>query len=436
MLALLMKNYIQSARESMKNPDDGNLVDAASSAADRLRVPLAQMKRIIDQDAKDREIEAIGAEVKKAMADLKDAIASGNKDKIREALEKLKDAMNRYNRLAGDHTRNTDDPHKKRALEHALKDVNESNLDVRSLNDPNDKNKMKEVMDGANDAVDKFLSAVRNDTADDIIKGTGTANNLFASLGNLNLDDMDLGDLLSTADSLSALLRGLMGDPNMSKDTARRLGGNPNDYSAVARAARELDEVLARIERRDPRYPPERIIPSAQQMDVTIISAPDHAFKKFDLKSVTKVEDIISGVAYEIHEKAKQLSGEADSVAMALAKLGDAARSGNKAELLKASKEAALHLAALCKKFQELANKIPGNTPQERRMKDQLMKSAQGLRDMSTQLKILCAVKAASIEENKDADGALSIIARNLGTMMMSGLDAMAISQIALRGGR
>jgi len=313
---------------------------------------------------------------------------------------------------------------------------NESNLDVRSLNDPNDKNKMKEVMDGANDAVDKFLSAVRNDTADDIIKGTGTANNLFASLGNLNLDDMDLGDLLSTADSLSALLRGLMGDPNMSKDTARRLGGNPNDYSAVARAARELDEVLARIERRDPRYPPERIIPSAQQMDVTIISAPDHAFKKFDLKSVTKVEDIISGVAYEIHEKAKQLSGEADSVAMALAKLGDAARSGNKAELLKASKEAALHLAALCKKFQELANKIPGNTPQERRMKDQLMKSAQGLRDMSTQLKILCAVKAASIEENKDADGALSIIARNLGTMMMSGLDAMAISQIALRGGR
>jgi len=69
-------------------------------------------------------------------------------------------------------------------------------------------------------------------------------------------------------------------------------------------------------------------------------------------------------------------------------------------------------------------------------MKDQLMKSAQGLRDMSTQLKILCAVKAASIEENKDADGALSIIARNLGTMMMSGLDAMAISQIALRGGR
>jgi len=351
MLAPLMKNYIQSARESMKNPDDGNLVDAASSAADRLRVPLAQMKRIIDQDAKDREIEAIGAEVKKAMADLKDAIASGNKDKIREALEKLKDAMNRYNRLAGDHTRNTDDPHKKRALEHALKDVNESNLDVRSLNDPNDKNKMKEVMDGANDAVDKFLSAVRNDTADDIIKGTGTANNLFASLGNLNLDDMDLGDLLSTADSLSALLRGLMGDPNMSKDTARRLGGNPNDYSAVARAARELDEVLARIERRDPRYPPERIIPSAQQMDVTIISAPDHAFKKFDLKSVTKVEDIISGVAYEIHEKAKQLSGEADSVAMALAKLGDAARSGNKAELLKASKEAALHLAALCKNF-------------------------------------------------------------------------------------
>jgi len=342
--------------------------------------------------------------------------------------------MARYNQLAGDHTNNTENPEKKRALENALRPVNEANLDVRSLNDPNDKHKMREVMDTTNDAIDNFLRAARADNADDIINATAAANNLFASLGNLNLDDMDLGDLLATADSLSALLRGLMGDPNMTKDVMRKIGSNASDMTNAARAARDLDDVLSRIDKREPRYPPERIIPNTQpQMDVTIISAPDNAFKKFDLKSVTKVEDIISGVAYEIHEKAKQLSGEADSVAMALARLGDAARSGNKAELLKASKEAALHLAALCKKFQELAAKIPGNTPQERRMKDQLMKSAQGLRDMSTQLKILCAVKAASIEDNKDADGALSILARNLGTMMMSGLDAMAISQISLR---
>lgn len=51
---------------------------------------------------------------------------------------------------------------------------------------------------------------------------------------------------------------------------------------------------------------------------------------------------------------------------------------------------------------------------------------------MATQLKILCAVKAASIEDNKDNDGALNTIVRNLGTMMMSGLDAMAISKISL----
>jgi hypothetical protein len=45
----------------------------------------------------------------------------GDKDRIRDALEKLKDAMQRYNNLAGDHTNNAQDPNKKRALEHALK---------------------------------------------------------------------------------------------------------------------------------------------------------------------------------------------------------------------------------------------------------------------------------------------------------------------------
>jgi len=288
-------------------------------------------------------------------------------------------------------------------------------------------------MNVADDAVDNFLAAMKRDSADDFIAGVAEANNLFASLGDLNLDDMDLGDLLATANSLSSLLRGLMGDPNMSKDMARKLGGDPNDFSDTAKAARALDDVLSRIERRDPTYP-RPIIPSPQMpIDVKVVNQPDTAFKKFDLKKATKVEDIISGVAYEIHEKAKQLSGEADSVALALARLGDAARSGNKVEMLKASKEAAVHLAALAKKFQELANQIPGNTPQERKMKAELLKSAAGIRDLATQLKILCSVKAASIETNKDNDGAISTVARNLGTMMLSGLDAMAISKLSMR---
>lgn len=433
-LTPLMKTYIQTARESMKNPEDSNLVEAANNAAERLRVPLYEMKKIIDQDGKDRDVEAAGAEVKRCLAELKDALASGDKDRIREALENLRNAMDRYNNMANDHTEKVEDPHKKRALGDALKDVRNSNMDIRALNDPNDKNRMKEVADSTNDAIENFLTTVRNDNADDIIRGAAIANNLVASLANQNLDELDLSDLLGTADSLSALLRGLMGDPNMTQETARKLGTNANDVSATARAARELDEVLARIDRREKRFAPEASIKPVElpPVDLTIVSAPDSAFKKFDLKSVTKIEDIISGIAYEIHEKAKALSGEADSVAMALARLGDAAREGNKTELLKASKEAALHLAALCKKFQELANSIPGNTPQERRIKDQLLRSAQGLRDMATQLKILCAVKAASIEDNKDNDGALTTIVRNLGTMMLSGLDAMAISKISL----
>jgi hypothetical protein len=46
---------------------------------------------------------------------------AGDKDRIRDALEKLKEAMQRYNQLAGDHTNACPEPQKKRALENALK---------------------------------------------------------------------------------------------------------------------------------------------------------------------------------------------------------------------------------------------------------------------------------------------------------------------------
>ena len=43
------------------------------------------------------------------------------------------------------------------------------------------------------------------------------------------------------------------------------------------------------------------------------------------------------------------------------------------------------------------------------------MRSATGLRTFGTQLKILCSVKAASIETNKDNDESLASLTRNLG---------------------
>jgi len=341
--------------------------------------------------------------------------------------------------LAEDVTNKQDNPHKKRALEKAVGDLKDNLLDVRNAqNRPDDHGRIKEVMDGVGDAVDNFINTMRNDPHDDFLKSSAISNNLFANLGGLNPDDMDLGDLLATADSLSSLLRGLMGDPDMTKDQARKLGADPNDLTDIGRAARELDNVLARIDKRDPRFQNQSIVSAhlsdfPQDMEIVENVVPDHKFRKFDVSSSTKVEDVMSGVAYEIHEKAKHISGDADQVALALAELGNAARSGNRTELLKASKAAAMHIAALCKKLQELAAKIPGNNAQEKRVKDQLLKSAQGLKDMSTQLKILCAVKAATIEDSRDTDGALSILTRNLGTVMGQGLDAMSICKVSLR---
>jgi len=395
------------------------------------------MKEALDPPGYQRPVEGAGGDVKRALQELRDAIASGDKDRIRDALQKLKDAMNKYNGQAETLTAKKDDPRKRAILNDAIENLKDKVHQVRALQQhPEDKERIKQVMDSVDDSIDFFFDAAKRSKDDDMLKGVAIANNLFATLGALGDDDMDLGDLLNAAGQLGNLLRGLVQDTT---GAARRLGANPEDLTEAAQAALELDELLCSLEGRPNPHPFSRpnigkAPPLVSEEPIEVFTpAPDTHFTKIDLNTASTFEDVTAAVAYQIHEEARGISSAADLIAVELANLAAAARAGNRSDLLRAARAAAAHMNAYCAQLLALANKIPGNTPQERRLKEALYRSAGGLKDMATQLKILAAVKAASIENSKDADGTLISVTRNIGDMMKQGLTSMQICQSTLR---
>lgn len=123
----LVRDLITKARDSVRNPDDHKLVDDTAHAADKLRVPLAHIKHAIDPNSYDRPVEGAGAETKRALAELREALKSGDPERIRQALQNLKDAMARYNGVASDASDNyaKSDPKKKNLMDEALKNFRE-----------------------------------------------------------------------------------------------------------------------------------------------------------------------------------------------------------------------------------------------------------------------------------------------------------------------
>eukprot|EP01128_Nolandella_sp_AFSM9_P008029 TRINITY_DN45_c1_g1_i1.p1 TRINITY_DN45_c1_g1~~TRINITY_DN45_c1_g1_i1.p1 ORF type:complete len:1121 (+),score=413.38 TRINITY_DN45_c1_g1_i1:168-3365(+) len=421
-----IKDFIAAAREAVKNPDDRKLVDQTADVLNRLKKPIADLKEAFDPQSRDRLIEGAGAAVKRALEALRKANESGDPKAIREALQDLKEALAYYNGLINGTVDDLADTGRKKILEHEKKGAIDLEKDVARA-DPLDKEGITRMLDSVPAAVDDFLGALRNDEVDDAVKGGALANHLAAEFGALDGDDMDLGDLLGTAGTLSSLLRGMV---KGNGDLAEALGADESKLTDTAKAAIAFDRSLRKLEGNEPEEETvEEVSLAPPAPPASVVSdIADDIFEKGDITS-DNVEDLMSAVAYQIHEQAKSVSAEADAIAAALQKLAKAAREGQKQEMLLAAREVAAHINAFCKELATLGKSLPGKNRHQLMEADRLIRASQGLRTFGTQLKILTSVKAASIEENRDNDESLSTITTNLGNVLTQALTGMASVQ-------
>jgi hypothetical protein len=338
-------------------------------------------------------------------------------------MEKLREALDRYNGIVNNQIAELPEKPRKKVLDAEAKIGKDLGKDARRVDHLN-KDNVNDILDRAPSTIDDYLHAMRKTDKDDAIKGAGITENLSALMGALNQDDLDMGDLLGTAGQLSSMLRGMI---NANSGLARELGTSQQNVNDAAKAAIELDRLIARLEGRESDFPEIVELPPPGPPVSTV--SDDVFDKNMSLDKAKTVEDIMSAVAYEIHKLAQSVSAEGDKIAEALARLARCARNGDKQGMLIAAKEVAAHINAFCKELNEFAKRIPGKNLAEKREADRLIRAATGLRTFGTQLKILCSVKAASIETNKDNDESLASLTRNLGQVLTSGLTGLATVQ-------
>jgi hypothetical protein len=292
---------------------------------------------------------------------------------------------------------------------------------------------VRSILDQIPPRIDEFNNAIRNTEADDLRKAQAKANNLLATLGAIDENDMDLGDLLGTAATLRDLMRGLIGSTST---VARQLGVNDKDLTPAARAALEMDELIRKLEAGESLHKPLPSYPSSSVQSPGGGRKEEFVFENISLKNAHTFDQVLAAVAKEMHEAAQGMSEEADNLAIELAKLAKAARSGSKQELLIAAKAASAYITAFSKQIENLANRIPGRNFAEKKEQDNLLRYRLTLSNYATQLKILSSVKAASIEDTRDTDATLKTLTLNLGDVIQASLRSMVVTRDAIFGGK
>jgi hypothetical protein len=394
-----------------------------------MKRPLAEFRKEVRPQQDDvLSNENHGAGVKDAQAKLREALANGDPEKIKRAVDNLKKALGQYNDHAKAMVDTTPNSNKKAYLDDKLADLENTARKLDNIDKATPAAAVERMVDTIPYAVDEFEDQLHSDAADDAIKSAAKANNLSAFMNDVNDKEMDLGDLLGAAGELSDLMRGLVGDTS---SAAQELGCSEQPLTEASQAALELGTLLNSYSSGSG---PSGAVSDrvAQKMEAVRPSSGspfDHA-PTVSLSNARSFEDIAQAVAWKIHQQSRDMqipSKTGDNVALELAHLAAAARAGDKQKLLLSAKAAATHIQAFAKELIELANKMPSKTPREREIQEDLLRCANGLKNYSMHLKILSSVKAASIEQSRDTDESLSTIARDLGDIISQSLSNMRV---------
>jgi len=354
---------------------------------------------------------------------------------LSRSLDNVKSKLADYNDNAHDVAKHVDDEGKARYIDRKADELDDLLEQISNMDPSSNPEGIVDVVEVAPDLIDDIIAHINSDAADDLVEGAARAANLTAFLDSVDDDDIDLGDLLGCATDLADLMRGMIGDTT---SVAESLGSSGQQLTTAARSALQLSSLLRDLERDDDDTSPESARALSEKVSA-IRGAESNTpteFPAISLADATTFEDITAAVAYNIKqqcdEQSDSLSKTGAAIATELSNLANAARKGDRQQMMLSAKAGSAHINALSKEILALAQKIPGKNAQERSIQDHLIRCSQGLANYGTQLKILTSVKAASIEQSKDTDESLSIISTDLGDLISQALNSMSIANLSI----
>uniref|UniRef100_A0A6B2KX37 Vinculin n=1 Tax=Arcella intermedia TaxID=1963864 RepID=A0A6B2KX37_9EUKA len=440
----VVREYANKAKDVVEGKAEA---EELNDVANRLKAPLADLKKKLDPSARDRDLEVSSLAVKAALEGVRKANKQGNPEQSKAALQTLKDALENYNKVAEKATKQTVDPRKMELMNQDLNELVELSGDLRRLN-PADTKGLFFVMDAIPYQMDEQLDTLRNTSGDDVKKALAKAKNWEATLNVADDELPDLGDLLGTAGNLRNLMRGLVGDTS---SLAREIGANSKDLTQAAKAALEMDKYLMDLETAysfddDAKKPKPAPTPAPKAEVKAVVAPPPSAvglgvlsnelFEEISISQAKTFDQVMAAVASDIHKTAQTSNKEADNIASELAKLAKAARSGSKQEMLVAARAAAAFINAYCQQLSDTAKRIPNRNHAEKKEQDNLIRYQQALRNFGTQLKILSSVKATSLDSSSETDDTLITLSMNLGDVLKASMASLTTVNSVILGNK
>tara|TARA_R110002050_G_scaffold163912_1_gene293917 strand:+ start:2234 stop:2950 length:717 start_codon:yes stop_codon:yes gene_type:complete len=211
---------------------------------------------------------------------------------------------------------------------------------------------------------------------------------------NLAKGNLTLEDLLKMAADLSSLFGGMIDKVTM-EALRERAAARGVDINTL------LDELANLADRKEK---PKEIEKVPELPPRPIKAAPAPARDAPFHEHVEHAATVISNTAANLTSADDKLRQEAGSLTDQLMRLARAAKEGNRQEIIHSGQAASKSIRELVKELRRVASTIT-----DKRMKDRLLWLASMLLDLSTNMKILCSVKAACGSPDND-DQIVSVI--------------------------
>jgi len=205
-----IENYMKHAHEGLKSGSS----ESTQNQRPKLGKNLAQFR--VDADSLQDDClvnENHGASILEAQANLREAMTSGDKNRIRNCLDALRAALQAYNNNIAPAVSKHSNPGKRENLAHQARAPEDFQTDLARM-DPNmDSHLMSRALVPLEPLVVNFSDSMRSDTGDDFVKGVAMGVNLSADIvpGGEKEGDLEMSGLLKRAGDMSDLLRGMVG---------------------------------------------------------------------------------------------------------------------------------------------------------------------------------------------------------------------------------
>jgi len=434
-LRALLPAVVKASGAVLAAQRDEEAQEQLRAASKAMEEPLAEIEAAL-RGSPDAELAALAAREQAAIGRVRGSAAAGDPAGAAKSTQESQDAhrsLIQKARQVAESDALAGHPHHQKKLRQAIRDADtmmrqlpdRASQAAASPQDPALQAQLRNCADQLSSKIDEIVQhAARPNTEADAEASVTVGNDLVASLGLAAGSKLDLSALLSAAGDLADLLRGLITDAN--KDAAA-LG----DHSAL-----DLERLLQAIQDASKKATSQSsaedlatLLARLNQLSDKVRASKERPAIAKPAENPTTFEGKVMAAAHEIiHVTDKLADSELLSthdLALELVKLANAAKAGDRTQIIASGRAIAAYISKLCLEIKAIAARC-----KDKRLQDRLVRLASSLRDLSIQLKILCAMKAAAAEEQaSDADLQIVSCVRNLSRSLTNTVDVISIAE-------